>query len=230
MLHGIDEYEKFKVIRPIPDNHSSDCFGMPVIKNNRNINLEAHKIISILNLNCRKSYKNFIATGFNYDYRLNKFWNDPLKYIPTLQKAGVCCTPDYSIYPSMSFWEIAHNTYRNRWLGCLWQTYGIPVICTISWATPETYNICFSGVEQGNVVAISTLGCTTTNRQAFLAGYREMMIRIKPSLVIVFGKFINGIYGRVLHFEYEDLVNHNNGITEQSLFVFPRILDIEEVC
>ena len=32
------------------------------------------------------------------------------------------------------------------------------VIVTVGWVKPETYNICFSGIQDGTVLMISTLG------------------------------------------------------------------------
>lgn len=79
-----------------------------------------------------------LVLPFNYDKNLNKFWNDPMKYIPRFQSAMAVGTPDYSVYPSMNPIEIEHNVYMGRWLGCLWQTYGCTVLPGVSWWGEDT--------------------------------------------------------------------------------------------
>ncbi len=232
MIYGIDNYDKLRVLRPVWDTHECDSMKMPIVKAfpEEQFDFERLRFLNIQNISSKKSAKGCVAICFNYDNRLEKFWNDPLKYIPKLQKAAICCTPDYSIYPSMNYWQIAHNTFKNRWLGCLWQDYGITVISTISWANPDTYDICFSGVEQGSIVAISTLGCTDTSIDAFLNGYNNMMKRIKPSLVIVFGEFIEGLYGRLLIVKYEESFNNSSVDLQPTLFDIPKVIEITEAC
>ena len=53
--------------------------------------------------------------------------------------------------------------------------------------TPSTFDYCFDGVEEGSIVAISTLGCKKAKRN-FLVGYEEMKKRIRPIAIICFDK------------------------------------------
>jgi hypothetical protein len=52
--------------------------------------------------------------------------------------------------------------------------------------------VCFAGIEQGSIVTISTIG-VLTNKDFFMEGYREMIKRIKPSKIICYGEFIEGM-------------------------------------
>ncbi len=117
----------------------------------------------------------------------------------------------------MNYYEVAHNIYMNRWLGCLWQSHGCVALPTVSWAQEDTYDICFSGVEKGSIVIISTLGCED-NQDIFIKGYKEMIRRINPSLVIVYGKMLDGIYGRFINYKYEDAFNTNKIVSKQLRF------------
>ena len=94
----------------------------------------------------------------------------------------------------------------SRWLGRTWQNYGYKVIPTVAWALPDTYDLCFEGIEYGSVVAISTLGCHS-NIDAFLMGFKQMMARINPSLIIVYGDMIKGMFGTFIGFKYVDGFN-----------------------
>lgn len=71
---------------------------------------------------------------------------------------------------------------------------GHKVIPTIQQADEDTYDMCFSGVEKSSVVIISTLSCAS-NVNVFLNGFNMIKEVIEPSLIIVFGKILNGMTG-----------------------------------
>ncbi len=73
----------------------------------------------------------------------------------------------------------------------------------LQWCTPDTYDLCFSAVEQNSVVIVLTLGCKD-NQEVFLDGFREMKKRLSPSLIIVYGDMISGMTGRFLQVKYSD--------------------------
>lgn len=98
---------------------------------------------------------------------------------------------------------IRYNTYRNRWIGAYLQERGIKVIPTIGWGSKQTFKYAFSGVEKGSVVIVSTIGCQKVKKD-FIRGYNKMRKVIKPSIVIVYGKLIPGIKGKIINFAYED--------------------------
>jgi len=79
------------------------------------------------------------------------------------------------------------NTFKNRWCGAYWQEHGLSIIPTVSWSTDESFDFCFDGLENGTVVAISTLG-GLKEKNKFLRGYFEMTKRINPRQVLCFGK------------------------------------------
>ena len=230
MIRGLSEGMKFKVLRPLYEGYSTDSHHMPVIKKTDRSLLDctAPKVISIMKSRPVDNLSNHILLGFDYDHKLDRVWRNPEAYFGPAQRAMAVCTPDFSAYEGMSYLELEHNIFKSRWLGCYYQFFGCTVIPTVTWAGPDTYDICFSGLEPGGVVAVSTLGCCS-NTDAFLAGYREMMKRLKPSLVVVFGKFISGLYGSILHFNYNDSFTTSKKAVQLELFEFPRVIDIGEV-
>ena len=205
MINGLNEYEKFKVLRPIIGGAELDDNGFPIISKEEFVerdwcNLNA---IGLQNLSSKADYKDFILLMFNYDYRLNTLWNNPLKKVGLFQNFYAIGTPDYSIYPQMNINDIRHNVYMSRWLGKTWQNYGCKVYPTIGWALPDTYDIVFGGVEKGSIVILSTLGCQN-NEEVFLSGFFEMKRRLEPSLIIVYGDMIDGMTGKFVNFKYTD--------------------------
>ena len=164
--------------------------------------------------------------SFISDERLARYWNAPLKYIPVLQSAYAVATPDFSIHEQMGFPEYLHSIYRNRWLGCLWQDYGILAIPAVGWTTSEWDDLSFSGVERGSVVVISTLG-SKRDIGYFMRGYNEMIRRLAPPLIIVFGDMLPEMTGRFINFRYEDSFQRKRTDCIQTvLFDIPSVFEL----
>lgn len=205
MIKGLSEYEKYKVIRPIIGECEYDRFNMPIIRKTDYSEHEWNKLsaIGIKSASPRTADKNTLVIMHAYDKELLRLWNNPLNKIGLFHGFAAVATPDFSFYPPMNENEIRHNVYMSRWLGVTWQNYNCNVLPTIGWALPDTYDICFSGIEYGSVVIISTLGCSEY-KEAFLDGFNEMKRRINPPLIIVVGDMIEGMTGTFLNYKYTD--------------------------
>ncbi len=123
------------------------------------------------------------------DYQFVRYWNQPDRYIPTLQKFKAVCSPDFSTYTDMPLAMQIYNHYRKHWLAAYWQMHGMTVYPTISWSTPDSYDWCFDGEPVGGIVAVSSVGTQNSkeSKRLFLFGYEEMMKRLSPSWVIFYG-------------------------------------------
>ena len=125
------------------------------------------------------------------DYRFESLWNNPDKSRWVLERAPVVLTPDFSAYVGWPEALVTYQTYRNRWLGALWQSWGLEVIPTVGWADHRTYDICFAGLATGGLVAVSTVGMHNADDKArdyFRDGYREMVRWLRPARVLVYGE------------------------------------------
>lgn len=141
-------------------------------------------------------------TGVHFfvdDYKMERIWNTPERYIEMFQKYECILSPDYSLYLDMNMATKIWNTYRSRWVGAYFQQYGIKVIPTISWAEEETFKFCFKGIEKGSVVAISTIGVKKDENamRIWKAGTAEMIKQIEPSKILVYGGDIDFDYGDI---------------------------------
>lgn len=221
-------YEKYLVTRPLFARFDYEN-DIPVIRK-QNIKQESLEKGSPLNFsNLAKFKSNSIILTFHHDKRLNALWNNPLNYVRKFKNCLAVLTPDFTVQPGMDIELIRMNIYKNRWLGCTWQQYGVDVIPTISWAGPETYDICFSGITPKSIVAISTIGCQKDNeKKAFLDGYNELLRRKEPSLILVYGSLIDGMKGRILPIEYREGFGLEEKYEQVSLFDLSRILDVKE--
>lgn len=227
MITGLNEFEKYKVIRPIIGDSEYDDNGFPIIKQlTKTLDYENLEVRNFKSMKSLPENYNKLLLMFSYDKDLMRLWNDPLKRIPIMQTYAAVATPDFSIYPTMNINEIRHNIYMNRWLGRTWQNYGLTVIPTVGWALPETYDLCFSAIEKHTPVIISTLGCNDYQHD-FLRGFHEMKSRIEPPVIIVYGKIIEGMTGTFLHFKYTDAFSPRN--EQLRIQGIPSLFTIKEV-
>lgn len=134
------------------------------------------------------------------DYQFNRVWAQPDVYLGMLSKFQAVCTPDFSTYTDFPKAIQIYNHYRKHWLGAYWQAYGIPVLPTISWSDHESYTWCFDGEPSGGIVVVSSVG-TQINREAgqlFIDGYREMLDRLQPTQIVMYGNVPNQCEGNIV--------------------------------
>lgn len=124
------------------------------------------------------------------DYQFTAIWNNPERYLAILKRFGAVLSPDFSTYTDMPQILQIYNHYRKHWLGQYWQQNGLKVIPTISWSTPDSWEWCFDGEPRGGAVAISTVGVERDKHafELFTAGYQEMLWRLQPAQILVYGK------------------------------------------
>lgn len=227
MTNGQNDYEKFKILRPLYSNHKFDNNGIPIIKKEVFDYSEWSNtyVCNFKNIKSQKQKDKSIVLMFNYDNVINSIWNDPYKYLTKMMGFKAICSPDYSVYPGMNINDIRYNVYRNRWTGCFLQEKGFKVIPTIQWCEEDTYDICFSGVEKSSVVIVSTIGCQK-NADIFLKGFNEMKRRLVPSLIIVFGKMISGMTGTFLQYDYKDCFVRKQDYEQLRLFPIDNVFSI----
>lgn len=227
MIKGLSEYEKYKVLRPVIGESKLDEYGFPILDKEELVlkDWEDMNAVGIQNASPKSASKDTVVLMFNYDHKLLSLWNNPLKKVGLFTGYYAVATPDYSIYPQMNINDIRHNNYMARWLGKTWQNYGCVVYPTITWWSPDTYDICFSGYAKGSIVVISTIGCQE-NKDVFLQGFNEMKRRISPSLIIVYGDMIDGMTGRFVNYKYEDTFQKN--YHQMTLPGITKIFEIKE--
>ena len=194
----------FGLVRPLYQ-HGYDRFRIPIMDKITEEMLDFHNVqpLNVQNLSIKNNNTRKLVLGFSEDDKIARFWNNPLKYIPRFQSAYAVATPDYSLHPQMDVPTYLNQIYKNRWLGCFWQEHGIRVVPSVGWTTEEWDELSFAGIEIGSVVVISTLG-SKRDVDFFMRGYNEMIRRIEPPLIIVYGDMLPEMRGRFVNFRYED--------------------------
>lgn len=117
-------------------------------------------------------------------------WHDYNFALKVLYHFAGVITPDFSTYQDFPEpWKI-FNTYRMRTYGYWLGKNNIAVINNVRWGTSESYRYCFDGIPQNSIVAIGTCGGSPRkhiDRKRFEAGLFEMVKRLKPHTIIVYG-------------------------------------------
>ena len=216
-----------KVMRPLPKNWPIDIEGIPFVKKSA-INISdinnGKWLISISNIN--KSSKNLnrkISHCFRYDNELNRFYNNPFLFLERATKCYAASTFDISMHEEMQRAQIVAATFENRWSGVWLQTNGYErVVVTVGWVKPDTYDICFAGIEDGTTLMISTLGvCNDESKQDFLAGFGEMRKRFPHSQIICLGSKLDGMDENICYVSYDQAfgsLDKKHSYWQQKLF------------
>lgn len=205
-MYDIDEEkESFYLVRPLLEDMKLDKYGIPIIRalHEDEVDIENLVPINFQNLRRGKPHHQSLVLNFSFDKKLDRRWNNLLDDIPLLTGCGAVCTLDYSVSPQMPPVWFNQYIFRSRYAGSLWQHYNIKTIPSIPWCYANTYDICFSSIEPGGIVIVSSLGAHK-HPDTFLNGFNAMKHVLSPSLIIVYGNIIKGMAGRFMHIDYKD--------------------------
>lgn len=193
----------------IDNENASEFWQMPIIKND---NFIPSKFIGF---NYAKTSKEK-DVGIHFyldDYQFERIWNNPEEYIDILKQYECILSPDFSLYMDMPMPMKIWNIYRSRLIGQYYQSQGIKVIPTLSWAEEETFEFCFEGIPKGSIVSISTIG-VKKNKEAlkiWRAGVDELIRRIEPSTILIYGGKLDYDYGNI------EVIYYENQVTERMI-------------
>lgn len=124
-------------------------------------------------------------------------------YLNKMGKYKGIISPDYSVYVDLPLAHQIWNIYRDR-VTCMWlRSMGLNVIFNLRWGDYRTYDIVFSGIEKHSTIAVGSHGLIKhpENRSIFMNGFKEMIRRVEPSTLIIYGCCTS---------EMEELCKHNN--------------------
>ncbi len=176
-------------------------WGFPIIKK-QELDLSSVELIA-----CSDTSKNDTSNlkkGVHFfvdDFRFESIYNHPERSLEKYGRYRFLLTPDNSLYSEMNAWRQIESVGHSRWVGAYWQSKGLTVIPTVSWAQPSSYRFCFSAIEKGSIVAVGMIGCKR-EKIAFLKGYDTMIEIIEPSAVICFGSPFPEMKGKIISVDY----------------------------
>lgn len=158
------------------------------------ITWEEAKAIYKKNISVKRDFKyDAFVCFFIDDYKFDGprgIWHDAEQALTVLCHFAGVVTPDFSTYQDFPEPLKIYATYRMRVMGYWLGRNGIAVINNVRWGTEETYRYCFDGIPMHSVVCIGTVGGSprrTLDRDRFEKGLYEMVNRIQPHTILVYG-------------------------------------------
>ncbi|MCR5152004.1 MAG: DUF4417 domain-containing protein [Prevotella sp.] len=129
------------------------------------------------------------VTSYDQDYVIDRMWNHPDRYVKRLSKYMCFAEPDYSLKVNHPLSVQIANTYRSHAIAYYMQDHGIKVLPSMAWSSTMSHEFCFDGHSKGGVVMVSTIGTLKDERSRmyFRLGFMEMLKRIAPDAVILYG-------------------------------------------
>lgn len=181
-------------------------FGFPVI---HRTNAEPQRLISFDKAIASRDVSQWVHF-YIPDPLFERIWKDPWRYYQALTKFDGVISPDFSIPIDHPEYVQLASVAKSRVIGSWLQRCGLAVIPNVRWGLPNTYRYAFDAIEPGGTVAVGTLGCTKNPelREVFRTGVPEMIRRIEPRAVVVYGPLQEATFSpvydagiAVIHFE-----------------------------
>ena len=145
-----------------------------------------------------KTWKDFDCwvMFYEHDVKFERLWNNPKRYLEKLKRFKGVISPDFSLYRNMPLVMQQWNTYRSRALAVWFQNNGIEVIPNVRFNDERTYDFCFDGIEKFKTIAVGTHGCikSRVDKDYFKKGLAELVKRLSPKTIIVYGATPNDIF------------------------------------
>lgn len=144
------------------------------------------------------------------DYKIEKVWKLPDKYLKILSRFRGIVQPDFSVYTNMPRALQIYNYYRNMWVAAYAQKQGIKVIPSTTWGGEDTFDWYFDGMPKRSCICTSNVGCirNKANRELFVTGLEAMVDILKPVQLIIYGRKmpeIDSIYHGEIKYIKDDM-------------------------
>ena len=128
------------------------------------------------------------------DYEIERFWNDPFRYLRILDRFAGCISPDYSTCRDFPVALKAHNVYRNQALGFRMQRdlHG-PTIPNVRCEPNLPWML--DGTPRNSIIAIGARSCVkkVDDRLAFVEAVRFAVDELSPMGIVWYGSTDYGV-------------------------------------
>jgi len=144
--------------------------------------------------------KDLAIDFYMHDVTFRQVLTSTSKYLDELSRFAAVISPDCSLYRDMPLCLQITNTYMNRAVGFYLQRRGVYVIPNVRWGDERSFEFCFQGLPTNDIVCISTHGCIKgeENKYYFKLGLEEMLIVLKPQVVLVHGSMPDELFSDFL--------------------------------
>lgn len=124
------------------------------------------------------------------DYRFERLWTKPERYVPILSQYQGAIMPDFSLYTDMPYPMQQWNHYRSLALMQYWQDNGIEVIPSLNWSDERSLEFSMAGMPIGGTYAVCTTGCISaeSSRNEFIRMLSLCVEKVKPDTLLLYGR------------------------------------------
>ena len=195
------EINKQKIVRNefLYHGNSVGKYEFPIIRK-QDIDVNKIKLLSYVDTKADdKENKDKTIHFFTHDWKFEKVYENADKELEKLKQYYCLLSPDFSMFTNMPIALQIASVFKNRWCGAYWQSKGLNVIPVVSWSDEKSFDFCFDGIEEGSIVFVCTYYCEN-DEISFMTGYREMLKRIKPSLVLCYDEPFDAMGKNVISF------------------------------
>lgn len=135
-------------------------------------------------------HENDYVHFFIDDYRFERIWTSPERYVNLFKRYAGMVMPDFSTYTNMPIPIQMWNAYRNKALAAYYYDQGIEVIPSLLWSNERSFDWIFDGMPIGGTYALGTTGYDSSPelKEGFYTGLMEAMDCLKPDTLLVYGK------------------------------------------
>ena len=136
------------------------------------------------------AFIHFFIDEQNFDGPRSSIWLYPEKALEIISHFDGIIAPDFSTFLDFPEPLFRWNLYRMNAFGHWISTYGIAVISNGRWGYEYSWDYCFDGNPKNNMIAIGTVASglkLLSNRPVFKAGLNELVNRLHPTCLIIYG-------------------------------------------
>lgn len=132
------------------------------------------------------------------DWRLEHLWRRHGQGLAKAICTGIVTAPDYSIETFFPLEVAAYQVYRSNLLAFYWLHNGVTVIPVLQWGNETTFHLSPQYIGPCSVVAVRGPGKGKDELARWMAGAEFMQARLKPFLVLHFGRKVPGVWENAL--------------------------------
>ena len=137
----------------------------------------------------RSLFENYNGLHFYIDdYKFQRIWNYPNRYVDFLKRFDYVIMPDFSLYYNFPQALQIYNKYRNHWLAAYFSVNGVNIVPDISLSTPDCFDWSAEAYPQGSLVAFCDVGSKRdkSSREVIPQAFEFMRKKLNPLHIIYF--------------------------------------------
>lgn len=167
--------------------------GMPLIRGDSTIPRGAVSFSEAMRSN-KPNFSCYVHFYENED-EIERFWNNPWKYLNKLSRYAGVIAPDFSTGPSIPDPIRRYNVYRNQLVGAWLQSLGLHVLSNVR-CPAFGLDYFIVGIPRNSLIAIGVVGCVKNryDRNRFEGGLIRAVNELEPTGIVVIGEDSYGVF------------------------------------